>query len=123
MKLKKFIDRLFKKSKSFEDEFGKELLSISKGLKFRAQLEAHKDPKRRTGELIKSIRAPIKKTRFGFFIQLQAGNSKVNYAKYIEYGTSRIYPRLFLKRSQEIENRKIPNELKEKLKLIVSGLV
>ena len=122
MKLNDFIASLFKKEKKFDNDIFEKLQPIAKRLKLRAQLEAHKDPKRRSGNLIKSISAPIKKINDNYVIQLNAGNSKVNYAKFVEYGTYRMYPRLFLARSRSIEEQKMPEELKRIAKLITSGL-
>tara|TARA_Y100000114_G_scaffold81391_1_gene75048 strand:+ start:1489 stop:1857 length:369 start_codon:yes stop_codon:yes gene_type:complete len=112
MKLKDFIKRLFKRSDQLDDELHKKLAFISRRLQDRAKLNATIDPRKRTGRLYDSITTKRKKEAGGTSITLIAGSSSVNYAGYVEFGTSRMYPRLYLSRAQKQVDETLPDELK-----------
>ena len=112
MKLKDFIKRLFKRSDQLDDELHKKLSFISRRLEDRAKLNATIDPRKRTGRLYDSITTKKKKEAKGTSITLIAGSSSVNYAGYVEFGTSRMYPRLYLSRAQKQVDETLPDELK-----------
>jgi len=112
MKLKDFIKRLFKRSDQLDDELHNKLAFISRRLQDRAKLNATIDPRKRTGRLYDSITAKTKKTRSGTQITLMAGSASVNYAGYVEFGTSRMYPRLYLSRAQQQVQETLPEDLK-----------
>ena len=113
MRLRDFIKRLFKSENTFDSKLKSHLKTTSNRLKKQARLNATIDPKRRTGNLYNTISAPMKKSSYGFFVALQAGSSTVNYAPFVELGTSRMYPRLFLERARQKEEKKLPAELKK----------
>ena len=112
MKLKDFIKRLFKRSDRLDDELHKKLSYISRRLQDRAKLNATIDPRKRTGRLYDSITAKAKKSDNGTSITLMAGSASVNYAGYVEFGTSRMYPRLYLSRAREQVQETLPDELR-----------
>ena len=112
MKLKDFIKRLFKRSDRLDDELHKKLAFISRRLQDRAKLNATIDPRKRTGRLDDSITAKAKKSENGTSINLMAGSASVNYAGYVEFGTSRMYPRLYLSRAREQVQETLPDELR-----------
>ena len=113
MKLQNFIKRLFKRSDKLDDELHKKLSFISRRLQDRAKLNATIDPRKRTGRLYDSISAKAKKTQSGTGITLMAGSSNVGYAGYVEFGTSRMYPRLYLSRAREQVKETLPDELRK----------
>ena len=95
-----------------DDELHKKLAFISRRLQDRAKLNATIDPRKRTGRLYDSITTKRKKEAAGTSITLIAGSSSVNYAGYVEFGTSRMYPRLYLSRAQKQVDETLPDELK-----------
>lgn len=113
MKLFEFVKRLFKKSKNLDNELQTKLDFISQRLKDRARLNATIDPKKRTGRLYDSISSNTKKTGDGIKITLQAGSSSVNYAGYVEFGTSRMYPRLYLQKARLQVEETLPKEMQK----------
>jgi HK97 gp10 family phage protein len=113
MKLFEFVKRLFKKSKNLDNELQTKLDFISQRLKDRARLNATIDPKKRTGRLYDSISSNTKKTGDGIKITLQAGSSSVNYAGYVEFGTSRMYPRLYLHKARLQVQETLPKEMQK----------
>ena len=113
MKLFEFVKRLFKKSKNLDNELQTKLDFISQRLKDRARLNATIDPKKRTGRLYDSISSNTKKTGDGIKITLQAGSSSVNYAGYVEFATSRMYPRLYLQKARLQVQETLPKEMQK----------
>lgn len=112
MKLKEFIKRLFKRSDKLDDVLHDKLAFISRRLRDRAKLNATIDPRKRTGRLYDSITTNTKKSQSGTRITLLAGSSSVNYAGYVEFGTSRMYPRLYLTKANEQVQQTLPDDLK-----------
>tara|TARA_Y100000593_G_scaffold95042_1_gene198743 strand:+ start:2396 stop:2764 length:369 start_codon:yes stop_codon:yes gene_type:complete len=112
MKLKEFIKRLFKRSDKLDDVLHDKLAFISRRLRDRAKLNATIDPRKRTGRLYDSITTNTKKSQSGTRIALLAGSSSVNYAGYVELGTSRMYPRLYLTKANEQVQQTLPDDLK-----------
>ncbi len=112
MRLKEFVKRLFKKSNNLDEELHNKLAFISRRLQDRAKLNATIEPRKRSGRLYDSITTITKKSKSGMSISLVAGSSSVNYAGYVEFGTSRMYPRLYLSRAQKQVQETLPEELK-----------
>tara|TARA_R100000654_G_scaffold21770_1_gene43929 strand:- start:299 stop:667 length:369 start_codon:yes stop_codon:yes gene_type:complete len=113
MLLKKFIEKLFGKAKKLDDSLSKDLSEIESKLLKRARLNATIDPRRRTGNLYESISVGKIKVDNKTRIILQAGNQKVNYAGYVEFGTSRMYPRLYLTKAQRETEREMSKKLQQ----------
>ncbi len=111
MILSKFIEKLFKKSTSLPDAIFNEVQELQSSLLKKARLNATIDPRRRSGNLYNSISADRVKVGKKSRIILQAGDQKVNYAGYVEFGTSRMYPRLYLTKAFAEVERETPKRL------------
>ena len=111
MLLSKFIEKLFKKSTRLPDAIFNEVSELQSSLLKKARLNATIDPRRRSGNLYNSISAGRVKVGKKSRIILQAGDQKVNYAGYVEFGTSRMYPRLYLTKAFAEVERETPKRL------------
>ena len=112
MILSKFIEKLFKKSTRLPDAIFNEVSELQSSLLKKARLNATIDPRRGTGaNLYNSISAGRVKVGKKSRIILQAGDQKVNYAGYVEFGTSRMYPRLYLTKAFAEVERETPKRL------------
>lgn len=111
MLLSKFIEKLFKKSTRLPDAIFNEVQELQSSLLKKARLNATIDPRRRSGNLYNSISAGRVKVGKKSRIILQAGDQKVNYAGYVEFGTSRMYPRLYLTKAFAEVERETPKRL------------
>lgn len=111
MLLSKFIEKLFKKSTRLPDAIFNEVLELQSSLLKKARLNATIDPRRISGNLYNSISAGRVKVGKKSRIILQAGDQKVNYAGYVEFGTSRMYPRLYLTKAFAEVERETPKRL------------
>ena len=111
MILSKFIEKLFKKSTRLPDAIFNEVQELQSSLLKKARLNATIDPRRRSGNLYNSISAGRVKVGKKSRIILQAGDQKVNYAGYVEFGTSRMYPRLYLTKAFAEVERETPKRL------------
>ena len=113
MKLIDFVKKLFKKSKNVDNELQSKLLFITRRLQDRARLNATIDPRKRSGRLYDTISSKMTKSSDGVKIELSAGSSSVNYAGYVEFGTSRMYPRLYLSKAREQVQETLPHEMRK----------
>ncbi len=113
MKIEKFTKELDKRAKFLPLAIERKLNFISRRLMLRARMNATLDPKKRSGRLYDSIRTQRKKEK----IELVAGSSSVNYAGYVEFGTSRMYPRLYLTKAYNHVLKDMNKELKEMMDL------
>lgn len=74
-----------------------------RGKRTRRASAAGEPPKTDTGKLAKSVRqfGKVKRTKHTNTLQLRAGNSKVVYASYLEFGTDNMDARPFMRPSLE----------------------
>ena len=109
-----YIKSIVKQGKSLEDELQDQLEKVADRLRVRTRIQATIDPKYRTGRLYNSIRSQVGKARHAgkYDVILKSGNSQAFYAKYVEFGTRRIYPRLFMGKSMEKEKKNLPEHLR-----------
>ena len=124
MDLDKFIVRIFKQTNKLHNELLNSGHYISRRLKKNAQINATFDPKIRTGELWKSIGTVVSRTDNKVEIVLKAGNDTAYYTKFIEFGTKdgRLYPRLFLMRARNSALEKLPEDLKQRTKILLEKI-
>tara|TARA_B100000085_G_scaffold278196_1_gene299643 strand:+ start:133 stop:501 length:369 start_codon:yes stop_codon:yes gene_type:complete len=113
MKLAKFIKRLFERSIAFDKELESAMQEVKSDLLEQARLNATIFPRRISGDLYNSIKVgdTIVDNRYRLF--LQAGDQKVNYAGFVEFGTNRIAPRLYLTKAFAKVDREMPDKLKK----------
>ena len=109
MKISTLIDGLDNGSRNINRDIEIKLNFISRRLMLRARLNATIDPKKRSGRLFDSISAK----RTGNKVELIAGSSSVKYADFVEYGTSKMYPRLFLTKAYNHVLNDVSNEIKK----------
>tara|TARA_Y100001963_G_C6785481_1_gene452451 strand:- start:241 stop:624 length:384 start_codon:yes stop_codon:yes gene_type:complete len=123
MTLEQFQRQLEKQGTNLDAYFSKNLRSVSKKLRQRAQLQATIDPKVRSGDLYRSIESKIKSRTSEVEIVLSAGSDSVKYAAPIEFGTKdgRLYPRLFLDKAVKLQQQRMPKFLKLLLKKVLDG--
>ncbi len=86
--------RLFKKMDKLTNK------TASK-MKMQAVKNAHIYPKKRTGRLVSSIQGEVLKSGGDFEILVFADTDVAPYAEFVEFGTSRMKPRLYIKRAVE----------------------
>ena len=110
MKISTLIDGLDNGSRNINRDIEIKLNFISRRLMLRARLNATIDPKKRSGRLFDSISAK----RTGNKVELVAGSSSVKYADFVEYGTSKMYPRLFLTKAYNHVLNDVSNEILHK---------
>jgi hypothetical protein len=114
MKFTEFVNMLHDKHRYTQRTFERLGNRIRKQLQYEAKKNATTYPKRRTGELYKSIKAQVRPTRDELKINLTAGNSSAYYALFVEKGTRRgLQGRFYLKRAYDKVNHVIPNDLKD----------
>tara|TARA_R100001086_G_C11692362_1_gene218950 strand:- start:101 stop:469 length:369 start_codon:yes stop_codon:yes gene_type:complete len=113
MKLETLHKELDKRAKFLPSRIEKKLNFVSRRLMLRARLNATIDPKKRTGRLYESI----KTKRTGTEIELVAGSASVNYADYVEFGTARMYPRLFLTKAYNLVLKDMKKELQQMIRM------
>ena len=111
MKLEKLQKELDKRARFLPLKIERKLNFVARRLQLRARFNATIDPQKRSGRLFESIKA----TRQGTKIDLIAGNQSVNYASFVEYGTSRMYPRLYLTKAFDHVLKDLDKELKQML--------
>lgn len=125
MTFDEFIENLEKQGRSLEEELRTQLDEVAYHLKLRTRLQATIDPKIRTGRLFNSIEGKVagKGDRHSkeFDIILQSGNADVFYAKYVEFGTSRMYPRLYMHKTVESQKKKLPKHLRKLMKKVLES--
>ena len=116
MELKDFVKRLFEKSIKLDKELASDMVEVKSRLLEEARLNATIYPRRISGDLYNSIKVgdTIVDNRYRLF--LQAGDQKVNYAGFVEFGTNRMAPRLYLTKAYS----KIDNDLPQRLKKFIS---
>ena len=86
--------RLFKKMDKLTNK------TASK-MKMQAVKNAHVYPKKRTGRLVSSIQGEVFKSGADFEILVFADTDVAPYAEFVEFGTSRMKPRLYIKKAVE----------------------
>lgn len=109
-----YIKSVEKQGKTLQDELKEQLLKVAVNVVDSARIQATIDPKYRTGKLHDSIRSQVGKARHSgvYDVILKSGNNQAFYAKYVEFGTRRIYPRLFMEKSIEKEKKNLPEHLR-----------
>ena len=117
MQLKDFIKRLFQKSITLDKELASEMVEVKSKLLEEARLNATIYPRRISGDLFNSIKVgdTIVDNKYRLF--LQAGDQKVNYAGFVEFGTSRMAPRLYLSKAYSKIDNDLPGRLKKFINL------
>ena len=112
MRFVEFVNMLHKKHRYTQRTFERLGNRIRKQLQYEAKKNATTYPRRRTGELYKSIKAHIRPAREELKIDLTAGNEIAFYAKYVEGGTIRMAPRFYLKRAFDKVESVVPEHLR-----------
>ena len=116
-----FLDKVGNADKKLLKTLRRKLKTIV----LRAEREAKKNattyPRVRTGMLRASITSVVDGSGGRFRARLVAGGDggvdPVQYARYVEFGTSRMAPRFFMKRGFQTSLKKAPKALKEILSL------
>tara|TARA_R100000231_G_scaffold139107_1_gene119262 strand:+ start:183 stop:593 length:411 start_codon:yes stop_codon:yes gene_type:complete len=115
-----FVDLMNRKHLNTRKTFERLAVRVRRQLSYEAKKNATTYPRRRTGELYKSIKATVKPTQDEFLISLTAGNESAFYARFVELGTSgkgSMAPRYYLRRAFEKVNNFVPNDLRKYLGL------
>lgn len=109
MTYEEFIKRIESQGSTMEKELNYKLQRVAHRLKARARLEVSTTgwPFLRTGKLFRSLASDSRIVGKSIEISLRAGGGDVDYAGYVEYGTSRIEPRLYLDRTIKKEQSKM----------------
>lgn len=114
-----FIKNVDKADRRLLKTLRKKLMVIALRSEREAKLNATDDPKVRTGRLRSSITAIVDTKDGNPRAVLRAGGNSggvpVLYAKYVEFGTRKMAPRLFMKRGIEKGLRKADKELQDLL--------
>ena len=119
--LSEFSRLMREKSFRTQESIEKIAEQIRRLLYQQARKNATTYPKRRTGELYKSIQAFIRPGRSALKIGLTAGNETAFYAGFVEGGTRRMAPRYYLKRANDKIAPKLSDQLKLYLRLYVEN--
>ena len=120
-----FLKRAQKADQRLLRELTKRLTIISLKLERQAKKNATEDPSVRTGRLRSSITgfvdAPMGTPRVVLRAGGSSSNQDVDYAKYVEFGTRYIRPRLFLGRAINAERERLDDQLSDLLNVSLGG--
>ena len=117
-----FREQIKQSDKKLIENLNKALMILALKGEAQAKKNATKDPKVRTGRLRSSITGLVDAKNGNPRAILRAGGdtsgSPVNYARYVEFGTKYMYPRLFMgKAVQKIARDDVPKQLENLLAL------
>tara|TARA_A100001015_G_scaffold315990_1_gene429178 strand:- start:4759 stop:5154 length:396 start_codon:yes stop_codon:yes gene_type:complete len=117
-----FREQIRESDKKLIENLNKVLMILALKGEAQAKKNATKDPRVRTGRLRSSITGLIDAKNGNPRVVLRAGGdtsgSPVNYARYVEFGTKYMYPRLFMGRAvQKITKDDVPKQLENLLAL------
>ena len=120
--LAQFQQRMRKADRELIKNLFKQMLKLSLKAEAEAKKNATKDPRVRTGRLRSSITGLVDTKNANPRVVLRAGGntsgSPVNYARFVEFGTKNMYPRLFMGRAmQKIEKDDVIKDLQNLLAL------
>jgi len=117
-----FREQIRESDKKLIENLNKALMILALKGEAQAKKNATKDPRVRTGRLRSSITGLVDAKNGNPRVVLRAGGdtsgSPVNYARYVEFGTKYMYPRLFMGRAvQKITKDDVPKQLENLLAL------
>ena len=116
-----FEQRLRRADRRLLKALHKQLTILAFQSERQAKLNATDDPKVRTGRLRASITGLVDAKNGNPRMLLRAGGdttgSPVNYARFVEFGTKRMYPRLFMGRAIKQTIQQAPKELRDVLSI------
>ena len=117
-----FREQIRESDKNLIENLNKALMILALKGESQAKKNATKDPRVRTGRLRSSITGLVDTKNANPRVVLRAGGntsgSPVNYARYVEFGTKYMYPRLFMGRAvQKITKDDVPKQLENLLAL------
>tara|TARA_R100000664_G_C2753150_1_gene140509 strand:- start:395 stop:790 length:396 start_codon:yes stop_codon:yes gene_type:complete len=117
-----FREQIRESDKKLIENLNKALMILALKGEAQAKKNATKDPQVRTGRLRSSITGLVDAKNGNPRVVLRAGGdtsgSPVNYARYVEFGTKYMYPRLFMGRAvQKITKDDVPKQLENLLAL------
>ena len=116
-----FMNRMDKADKKLLKNLRKRLMVIALKSEREAKINATDFPQVRTGRLRSSITAIVHAAGGRMRARLRAGGNSggdpVNYARYVEFGTRKMSPRLFMGRAVDTVSKNIPKDLREVLSM------
>ena len=116
-----FTNRMDKADKKLLKNLRKRLMVIALKSEREAKINATDFPQVRTGRLRSSITAIVDAEGGRMRALLRAGGNSggdpVNYARYVEFGTRKMSPRLFMGRAVDTVSKTIPKDLREVLSM------
>ena len=116
-----FMNRMDKADKKLLKNLRKRLMVIALKSEREAKINATDFPQVRTGRLRSSITAIVDAEGGRMRALLRAGGNSggdpVNYARYVEFGTRKMSPRLFMGRAVDTVSKNIPKDLREVLSM------
>lgn len=121
LSFEEFLNRMKKADENLINELERVLTISSLRMEKSAKLNATSFPRVRTGRLRSSITGLVDAPNGVPRIVMRAGGTTsgqdVYYAKYVEFGTNRIKPRLFMGRSVKRERELLPDRLNDLLSI------
>lgn len=120
-----FLRQIRNSNVNLLSEINKLLIKSALKMERQAKLNATKDPRVRTGRLRSSISGVVQSEQGVPRIVLSAGgrqgSEELSYARYIEFGTRRLYARLYLGRAYDKERESLDNRLADLLRRVLEG--
>ncbi|MBG89537.1 MAG: hypothetical protein CMO80_21940 [Verrucomicrobiales bacterium] len=113
--------KLTRQQKRMNTEFANKAQIIAFKIERQAKINATTYPRVVTGRLRSSIQGLSRLTNEGPEVIIQAGGkNEVNYARYVEFGTQRIKPRLFIGKAVGTVKATLRTQLRNVLKTVLT---